>query len=126
MWIERHRVGGMAMVVTAALMGAGGTAWARERTFEGDVVAIDGRANTFTVKATKPGEQAEMAFHVNPHGSVYLDGGRVFFAELERGDHVTVAYDTAGTADTVRRIHHPKPAVKDMTFTGTTALRPRC
>jgi hypothetical protein len=115
---EKRRVRGVAMVVTAALLGAGGTAWARERTYEGDVVAVDGKANTFTVKATKPGEQAEMAFHFNPHGSVYLDGGRVFFAEIERGDHVSVAYETAGTADTVRRIHGVKGHVQEMTFTG--------
>ena len=60
-----------------------------------------------------------MAFHFNPRGTVYLDGSRVLFAELERGDHVTVAYGTAGTADTVKRTDHPKTTVREMTFTGT-------
>ena len=119
MRIEMRRSHEVAAVVMVALLGAGGSAWAKEQTYEGDVVAIDGQANTFTVKATKTGEAAEMAFHFNPHGTVYLDGSRVLFADLERGDHGTVAYGKAGTADTVKRTAHERAKAQEMTFTGT-------
>jgi len=119
MRIEIRRSRGVAAVVMVVVLGAGASAWAKEQSYEGDIVAIDGKANTFTVKATKPGEAAEMVFHFNPHGTVYLDGSRVFFAELERGDHVAVAYGKAGTADTVRRTDHPRTTAQELTFTGT-------
>ena len=106
-------------MVAAALIGVAGSAWASSRMYEGDIVSVDGKANTFTVKATKRGEAAEMSFHFKPGGTVRLDGDRVFFAELERGDHVEVGYETTGTADTVQRTRHAKTAHTEMTFTGT-------
>jgi hypothetical protein len=108
-----------AAVVAVALVGAAGSAWASSRIYEGDVVSVDGKANTFTVKATKSGEPAEMSFHFKPGGTVSLDGSRVFFAELVSGDHVEVGYATTGTADAVTRIRHAKTAHTEMTFTGT-------
>ena len=102
MRIEKLRSWGMAAVFAVLLLGSGASAWAEERTYEGDIIAVDGKANTFTVKASKPGEVLEMAFHAGPKSEMFIDGNRVLFAELVKGDYVTVSYEVAGATHTVR------------------------
>ena len=118
MRIDKLRTRGIATVFTVLLLGAGASARAKERTYEGDIVAIDGKANTFTVKASKPGEVLEMAFHTGPKSEVFIDGNRVLFAELVKGDRVTVSYQTAGATPTAHRTERQRTASKELTFVG--------
>jgi ribosomal protein L19 len=118
MWIAQRRSRGMVAAVAMLLLSAGASAWAQERTYEGDIVAIDGKANTFTVKASKPGEVLEMAFHTGPKSEVFIDGNRVLFAELVKGDRVTVSYETAGATPTAHRTERQRTASKELTFVG--------
>ena len=119
MQIEKLRSGGLAAVFAVLLLGGSTSAWAEERTYEGDIIAVDGKANTFTVKASEPGEFLEMAFHAGPKSEMFIDGNRVLFAELVKGDHVTVSYEAAGATHTVRRTERQRTASKELTFAGT-------
>ena len=115
---EKQRNRGIAAVFTMVLLGIGTAAWAQERTYEGDIVALDGKANTFTVRGTKPGEVMEMAFHAGPKSEMVVDGERVVFGELVKGDHVMVSYEPEGTIHTVRRVERRRSASQEMTFAG--------
>jgi hypothetical protein len=70
------------------------------------------------VKASKPGEVLEMAFHAGPRSEVFIEGSRVLFGELVKGDHVTVSYETAGSTHTVRGAERQRSASKELTFAG--------
>ena len=119
MRLEKLQRRGLAAVCAVVLLGMGASAWAQERTYEGDIITVDGKANTFTVKASKPGEVMEMAFHSGPKSEVFIDGSRVLFAELVKGDHVTVTFESTGSTHTVRRAERLRTASKEMTFAGT-------
>ena len=117
--MAKHLSRRMVVVLTMLLLGAGASARAQERTYEGDVVAVDGKANTFTVKASKPGQQPlEMAFHVSPRSELLIGGQRVVFAELVKGDHVTVTYESTGDTHTVRHADRHRTVGTEMSFTG--------
>ena len=119
MRIEKRRSWGMAAVFAVLLLGSSASAWAEERTYEGDIIAVDGKANTFTVRASKTGEVLEMAFHAGPKSEMFIDGNRVLFAELVKGDHGTVSYEVAGATHTVRRTERQRTASKELTFAGS-------
>ena len=69
----------------------------RELTFTGDVMSVDPKAQTFTVRHMVDGKVEEMAFHVNPAARLYVGDEAVLLREIRPGDAVTVAYDlTAG------------------------------
>jgi hypothetical protein len=91
---------------------------AQQKTYEGDIISVDGKANVFTVKGTRPGEAVEMAFHVGPKSEVMIGAERSIFAELVKGDHVTVEYGTAGNVNTVNHAARVRTAAREMTFAG--------
>jgi hypothetical protein len=113
---KRERV---AAVCAALLLGASVSAFAQETTYEGDIVALDGKADTFTVKASKPGEVLEMEFDAGKNSEIVIDAERRLFGELVKGDHVVVTYGTVGATHTVRRAERTRSASKELTFTGT-------
>jgi hypothetical protein len=108
----------IAAACAALLLGVGVSAFAQERTYEGDIVALDGKANTFTVKATKPGEVMEMAFHVGTSAAIAVEGERPLFGELVKGDHVVVTYVTAGGTHTVHHAERIRSSARELTFAG--------
>ncbi|MGE0462909.1 MAG: hypothetical protein AB7Q16_16220 [Vicinamibacterales bacterium] len=114
--VNRVRV---AVLLMAVLFGAGLPAFAQQKnTYEGDIVGVDAKAMTFTVKGTKAGATADMAFKVDPGSQLFIDGQRRLLGELEKGDHVVVTYSTSGATHTAQRTDRMKTAVRELTFTG--------
>jgi hypothetical protein len=107
-----------AAVLAALVLGGGASVFAQQQTYEGDIVALDGKANTFTVKGTKPGESMEMAFHVGKYSDIVIEGQRRLFGELVKGDRVLVTYGTTGSVHTVQRAERTRSVVHEMTFAG--------
>lgn len=105
-------VGGVSLFILTGL------AMAQEKRYEGEIVAVDVKEHTFTVKGTATGEPAEMKFHVGKDSEVVVEGERKLFAELERGDRVAVTYGTADGLHTVKRAERHHTAVAEMSFTG--------
>lgn len=95
----------------------GGVALAQMK-YQGEVVSVDEKAHTFTVRATAKGESPEeMKFHADKDSQVYVDGERKLFAELIKGDHVTVSYGTSGQTHMAKKVErHSGTAEK--TFSG--------
>ncbi len=108
----------MAAACATLLLGVSVSAFAQEKTYEGDIVALDGKADTFTVKASKPGEVLEMEFHAGKNSELIIDAERRLFGELVKGDHVVVSYGTTGATHTVRRAERTRSASKELAFTG--------
>lgn len=106
-------------IAAAILLSAGSLALAQQSTYEGDIVAVDTTAHTFTVKSSKPGEVAEMAFHVGVGSQIAIGGEPRLLGELVKGDHVVVTYGTASGKHTVHRAERVKTASKELTFTGS-------
>lgn len=109
----------MAAMCAALLLGVSVSAFAQQPTYEGDIVALDGKANTFTVKGSKAGEVAEMAFHVGAPSEIMINGERILFGELVKGDHVVVSYRSAGATHTVSHVKRVKTVSREMTFAGS-------
>jgi ribosomal protein L19 len=91
---------------------------AQEKTYEGDIVAVDTGAHTFTVKSTVKGEPVEMKFEVDRASEITINAERTMFAELTRGDHVKVTYATSGLVHTAKHVARDRTMMKEMTFTG--------
>ncbi len=112
-----HRI--MSVVSLGALLTlSAGIAAAQEKKYEGEIVTVDTKDYTFTVKGTAKGEVAEMKFHVGRESEVVVDGERKIFAELGKGDQVTVEYGTSDGKHTVKRAERHKTAAKEMALTG--------
>lgn len=109
----------VAVMCAALLLGISALAKAQQLTYEGDVVAVDTKAVTFTVKGSKPGEMTEMAFHVGSGSQIFIEGERRLLGELVKGDHVVVTYGTSGAKHTVQRAERIRTASREMTFAGT-------
>lgn len=118
MRVNGFRMKAVAAMFSLTLVGAAGAALAEERTFEGEIVSLDGHANIFTAKAIKPGEPVEMAFHVGRKTEVDVEGSPTLFAELVKGDRVFVTYEVAGSTNAVRRTSRQKTMAKEVTLTG--------
>lgn len=119
MWtMTTFRSARTAVLCGALVLGGGAAAVAQQHTYEGDVIAVDGKANTFTVKGSKPGEAVEMRFHVRPESQIYVDGERKLVGELSKGDHVDVTYGTSGKTHTVSRAERVRTAVRELTLMG--------
>ncbi|MDH4065215.1 MAG: hypothetical protein OEW19_12510 [Acidobacteriota bacterium] len=67
---------------------------APEMTFSGNVVAVDTKAHTFTVKNDAGGKVQEMMFHVSSGERLYIGGEPVLLGQLQKGDSVTVGYES--------------------------------
>jgi hypothetical protein len=96
----------VAAASSAKTMQGKSPAMKQEMAFTGDIVAVDMKAHTFTVKATDNGKAREMMFHVGTDARVVIDGETMLVSNLERGDRVTVEYRSSGsthTATTVKR-----------------------
>jgi hypothetical protein len=76
----------------------------KEMTYEGDIVSVSVPGNEFVVKGTDKNGPREMAFKVSGDTRIEIDGSRILFSQLERGDHVTVAYLPAGSQPTVLQV----------------------
>jgi len=85
----------LAAVLAAALLGVSTTAFAKTTRYEGDIVSIDLKAGTFTVRGTERGEALEKAFLVGPRSTIFMDGELRLLGQLGKGDHVVVTYDPA-------------------------------
>ena len=91
---------------------------AQEKHYEGDVVAVDTKAHTFTVKGTEKGETAEMKFHLDKSSAIAINGERKLFAELANGDHVRVTYGSTGMVHSAKNVERRKTGAKEMIFAG--------
>lgn len=76
----------------------------REMTFAGDVIAVDVKAQTFTVKNATGRKVEEMTFHVNPTARLYIGGEGVLLAQVHTGDIVTVVYDSTGPSPYAKHV----------------------
>ncbi len=94
------------------------TSEAQDKTYSGEITAVDNAARTFSVKGAAGAQPAELKFHVAPSIQVMVDGEVKLFAELEKGDEVTVSYRSAGEKATAHRAVRTKTAAKEMTFEG--------
>jgi len=112
---ERVRI---ATLVAGMLVGLSGAAWAQPRTYEGDVVSVDVKDMTYTVKGTRRGEDAEMAFHVGPGSQLFIGGERRLLGEIVKGDHVVVTYGTTAGRHSAERIERIKTVIRERTFAG--------
>ena len=108
----------VAAFCTSILLGASGVALAQVETYEGDVVAVDTSAMTYTVKGTRPGEQVEMAFAFNPASRLMIDGEPRLLGEIVKGDHVVVRYDTIARPLTVLTVDRIHTRSRESTFVG--------
>jgi hypothetical protein len=107
----------LALLASVALL-ASAPAWAREgkshqdsrseRTYVGEVVSVDVSAREFVVRNTEKGEPGEMTFHVSKDSPVFIDGRLEPVAALEKGEPVTVTYETADGASVATHIHRHK------------------
>lgn len=104
--------------LTVLLVLVAGVAAAQEKRYDGEIVAVDTKEYTFTVKAAQKGEPAEMKFHVGAASEIVVDGERKIFAELEKGDRVTVTYGTTNSKHMARRAERHHTAVAEMSFAG--------
>ncbi len=104
--------------LTVLLLLVAGLAAAQEKRYDGEIVAVDTKDYTFTVKGTEKGEPAEMKFHVDAASQIFVEGERKIFAELEKGDRVAVTYGTTNGAPMVRRAERHHTAVAEMSFAG--------
>ena len=80
-------------VFAAVMLSLSATAFAKDMTYEGDVLSVDVKAGTFIVKATEPGEVLEKAFLVGPKSTIFVEGELRLLGELVKGDHVVITYD---------------------------------
>lgn len=112
-----HRIG-VAALCTGMLLGLSGAAFAQAKTYEGDVVAIDTKAMTYTVKGTKPGENVEMAFHVDPSSQMFISGERRLLGEMVKGDHVVVTYGAMAKPYVVVTVDRIRTGRRELSFTG--------
>lgn len=113
--INRVRV---AALCTGVLLGISGAAFAQGKTYEGDIVAVDTKAMTYTVKGTKAGENVEMAFHVDPGSQMFINGERRLLGEMVKGDHVVVTYSAMGASNTVVQVDRIHTRTRELSFTG--------
>ena len=118
MRVNGMRAKAVAAVFSLAMVATVSGASTQDRKFEGEIVALDGHADTFTVRASKPGEPVEMTFHVGKKSEVEVEGNPALFVELVRGDRVVVTYETTGTTHTVRRAVRQTTATKELTVSG--------
>jgi ribosomal protein L19 len=108
----------LSMLFLFSLLAMPVIAAAQEKHYEGDITSVDAKARTFTVRATVRGEPVEMEFHVDKASEISIEGERKMFAELERGDHVTVTYETSGMTHMARNVTRHKTMAKEMKFDG--------
>lgn len=108
----------VAALLAVTALGVSGSAFAQKHSYSGDVITVDVKAQTFTVKATKSGEAPEMAFKALPGSQFFVEGERRLLGELEKGDSVVVSYGTAGKPFTAERADRVKTAIPEMMFTG--------
>ena len=111
--------GRLSVAFAALLLGLAVPVFAQQMKYEGDIVALDGKANTFTVKGSKPGEVTEMAFRVSPESLMLIEGEPGLFGELVKGDHVVVTYQSTGDVHTVNRAERTRSAARELSFTGS-------
>ena len=102
-----RRWGGATAVACALVLGVSQTARAEVRTYEGDVIAVDVPGRSFTVRGTSKGEVLEMQFRIGTPNDVIIYGETAVLAELAKGDHLVVSYDSAGAPGTVQRAARP-------------------
>jgi hypothetical protein len=79
-----------------------------DKTFDGEIVAVDVRDNTFTVRKTVNDKVEEMEFHVDLGSKIMIDGKRTLIGELERGEPVTVTYETVNGMHKAKEIKRHK------------------
>lgn len=112
-----HRVR-VAALCTGVWFGISGAAFAQSKTYEGDVVAVNATAMTYTVKGTTPGEQVEMAFHVDPSSQMFIGGERKLLGEMVKGDHVIVTYGAKDAPYVVVQVDRIHTRTRELSFTG--------
>src|SRR5262245_56312358 len=105
-------VASLGLLVGASAGAAAAPATRVEPTFKGEVVSVDTVNHSFVVKGTEKGEASEMSFAVAEGTTITIEGQRVLFGQLRKGEPVTVVYrmvDGTGVATSVH--HHKKKAV---------------
>lgn len=123
MQTDEHRVHrGIAAAMTMVILSIGTAAWAHDRsdatrsgsqevTFSGNVISVDAKAQTITVKTITDGKAVEMAFHVNPETRLVIGADEpALLRELRPGDSVTVTYESAEAAAHNVKQHGKKSA----------------
>jgi hypothetical protein len=119
MWsIALGKVERCAAIVGVVLLGVSASAAAQQKTFEGNIVAVDGKAHTFTVKGSSPGETAEWVFQPGPASEFVINGEPQLFGELAENDHVIVYYASSGATRVASRVDRIRTGSREMTFTG--------
>lgn len=91
-WIGATAIG------CALVLGVSQTARAEVRTYEGDVIAVDLPGHSFTVRGTSKRDVLERQFRIGVPNDVVIDGETAVLAELAKGDHVVVSYESGHAA----------------------------
>jgi hypothetical protein len=107
-----------AAIFAAVMLGVSASALAQQKTYEGEIIALDRKADTFTVKGSESGEVMEMAFHVAPTSVFIIDGEPLVFGEVLKGDHVVVTYGSSGAIHTASRVARVRAGSRETTFSG--------
>ena len=84
---------------------------AKEMTFDGEIIEVDAKANTFTVKRTVGGKVEEMKFHLKPDTWIYVGAEHLSLAQqLHKGDDVTIHYESLSGEQVVKSVGKGKRA----------------
>lgn len=90
--------------------------FANEQSYSGKIVALDPKLRMFIVK----GEDGEKTFHPTRDSKFTIDGQTKLFGELQKGEEVTVHYNTTNNTHIATRVTRlkPKPEAKELQFQG--------
>ena len=99
---------GLLLAGQAGAEGKAKKATQKEMTFEGEITSVNVPAQEFSVKSTEKGTPSEMTFHVGRPTSIRIDGEITLLAELRKGEHVTVTYETNGSTHLAKHLHRHK------------------
>jgi hypothetical protein len=80
----------------------------QDQTFLGEILSVDTKAHTFTVKSVEGGAAREMMFHVGNDSRVVIDGESTLLGSLERGERVSVEYRSEGSTHTATLVKRHK------------------
>jgi hypothetical protein len=80
-------------------------------TFRGEIVAVDSRDHTFTVRGTETPAR-EMKFRAEASLEVTVEGQAKSARDLTRGEHVTVTCTGSGDVRTATGVTVEKPKMK--------------
>lgn len=84
---------------------------AMPETFRGEIVAVDSKDHTFTVRSTESPAR-EMKFRAEASAKVTVEGQAKSARDLTRGEHVTVTYTGSGDVRTATAVTVEKPKMK--------------